>query len=155
MVKGALPRSESIDQERGPLMARVSRGLAQRICRGSRRARGYRCGRAEFAASADSGGSAATDREILTFGLLIERLQAAFYAAALRGGRLTGEARQFVQVVGAEEQAHVRYVSAALGPSAGTSPRFSFGDAITDPAKFIATAIPSRRPVSAFTTGRQ
>ncbi len=48
------------------------------------------------------------DRQILTFGLLIERVQAAFYADALRARRLTGEARQFAQVVGPEEQAHVR-----------------------------------------------
>lgn len=98
-------------------------------------------GGVELAASADSGGSAATDRTILTFGLLIERLQAAFYAAALSGGHLTGEARQFATVVGAHEQAHVKYLTGALGPSAGHSPRFEFGDAATDPTKFIATAI--------------
>ena len=57
------------------------------------------------------------------------------------GGRLTGEARQFAQVVGAEEQAHVKYLTAALGSSAGASPRFRFGDSATDPTKFIATAI--------------
>ncbi|MBV9415336.1 MAG: ferritin-like domain-containing protein [Solirubrobacterales bacterium] len=96
---------------------------------------------AEIAASADSRGSPATDHEILTFGLLIEQLQAAFYAAALQGGKLTGEARQFAQVVGAEEAAHVKYFVDALGPSAGTTPRFRFGDAATDPAKFIATAV--------------
>ncbi|MBV8997434.1 MAG: ferritin-like domain-containing protein [Solirubrobacterales bacterium] len=142
MVKGALPRIQSSDEGRGRLMARVSRGS---LLKGSVAAvgalAGIAVGGAELAASAESGGSAATDHEILTFGLLIERLQAAFYAAALRGGKLTGEARQFAQVLGAEELAHVKYVSAALGPSAGTSPRFRFGDAVTDPAKFIATAI--------------
>jgi Ferritin-like domain len=102
---------------------------------------GSALGAAELAAAPESAGSAATDRAILTFGLLIERLQAAFYAAALRGGQLTEEALQFAQVVAAEEQAHVKYFSAALGPGAGSSPRFSFGDAATDPAKFIATAI--------------
>jgi len=102
---------------------------------------GVAVGGAQLAASADSGGSAATDREILTYGLLIERLQAAFYAAALAGGQLTGEARQFAQIVGAQEQAHVKYLSGALGPSAGASPRFRFGDSATDPAKFVATAI--------------
>ena len=142
MVKRAPPRIKSTDRERGALMARVSRGSLLKGCVAAGGAlAGIAVGGAELAASADPGGSAATDRDILTFGLLIERLQAAFYAAALAGGRLTGEARQFAQVVGAEEQAHVKYVSAALGPSAGTSPRFSFGDAVTDPAKFIATAI--------------
>lgn len=142
MVNGALPRIESADQGRRALLARVSRAS---LFKGSIAVVGAlvggAVGGAQLAASADSGGSAATDREILTYGLLIERLQAAFYAAALAGGQLTGEARQFAQVVGAEEQAHVKYLTAALGPSAGTSPRFSFGDSATDPAKFIATAI--------------
>ena len=142
MVKGVLPRSDSPNEGRGAAVARVSRA---RLFKGSVAVvgalAGAAVGGAEVAASADSGGSAANDREILTFGLLIERLQAAFYAAALAGGRLTGEARQFAEVVGAEEQAHVKYLTAALGPSAGPSPRFSFGDSATDPAKFIATAI--------------
>ena len=142
MVNGGPPRIESTDQECSALEARVSR---QRLLKGSVAAvgafAGIAVGGTELAASANPGGSAATDRQILTFGLLIERLQAAFYAAALAAGRLTGELRQFAQVVGAEEHAHVKYVSAALGPNAGTSPRFSFGDAVTDPSKFIATAI--------------
>jgi Ferritin-like domain len=102
---------------------------------------GSAVGAAEIAASGNSRGSPATDREILTFGLLIERLQAAFYAEALRGGKLTGEARQFARVVGAEEAAHVKYFADALGPSAGAAPRFHFGDSTTDSAKFIATAV--------------
>ena len=142
MPKGGVPRIESDDEGRGALVARVSRA---RLFKGSVAVAGALAGAAvggaELATSAASGGSAATDREILTYGLLIERLQAAFYAAALAGGQLTGEARQFAQVVGAEEQAHVKYLSAALGSSAGPTPRFRFGDSATDPAKFIATAI--------------
>ena len=141
MAKGGVPRIESAGEERGPRVARVSRGS---LFKGSVAVvgalAGAAVGGAELAESADSVGSAATDREILTYGLLIERLQAAFYAAALAGGQLTGEARQFAQVVGAEEQAHVKYLSAALA-SAGASPRFRFGDSATDPTKFIATAI--------------
>jgi hypothetical protein len=98
-------------------------------------------GAAELAASAPPQRTVADDRAILTFGLLIERLQAAFYAEALRGGRLTGEPRQFAEVVGAQEQAHVAYLAAILGSSAGKTPAFRFGDAATDPAKFIATAV--------------
>lgn len=142
MVQDALPRIESASRVRGPNVAHLSRGS---LLKGSVAVvgalAGVAVGGAELAASAGSSGSAATDREILTYGLLIERLQAAFYAAALAGGQLTGEARQFAQVVGAQEQAHVKYLSAALGPSAGASPRFRFGDSATDPAKFIATAI--------------
>jgi Ferritin-like domain len=102
---------------------------------------GSAVGAAELAAAPESRGSAATDREILTFGLLIERLQAAFYADALRAGKLLGEAREFAQVVGAEEQAHVKFFAAAVGAGAGSAPRFRFGDAVTDPAKFVATAV--------------
>jgi rubrerythrin len=102
---------------------------------------GSAVGAAALEASPDSAGSAAHDQEILRFGLLIERLQAAFYAAALRGGRLTGERRQFAEVVGAQEQEHVKYLAAALGSHAGKSPSFHFGDAATDPSKFITTAI--------------
>jgi hypothetical protein len=141
MVKPAEPGVGSLDEERGAATARFSRAS---LLKGSvavlGAVGGTAVGAAELAAAPDSGG-AATDHEILTFGLLIERLQAAFYAAALGGGRLTGEARQFAQVVGAEEQAHVSYLVGALGSSAGKSPSFRFGDAATDPAKFIATAI--------------
>jgi rubrerythrin len=90
---------------------------------------------------ASASGSATQDQEILSFGLLIERLQAAFYAEALRNGRLSGEPRQFAETVGSQEQAHVKYLAHALGSSAPKSPGFRFGDATSDPAKFIATAI--------------
>ncbi len=142
MAKDSVPRIEPDGEERCAPVAHVSRA---RLFKGSvglvGALAGAAVGGAQLASSADSRGSASTDREILTYGLLIERLQAAFYAAALAGGQLTGEARQFAQVVGAEEQAHVNYLSAALGASAGASPQFSFADAATDPAKFIATAI--------------
>jgi rubrerythrin len=98
-------------------------------------------GATELAASPDQHGSAATDRAILTFALLIERLQAAFYTEALRTTGLTGELHQFAQVVGEEERAHVKAVEAALGSAVGTSPRFKFGDAVSDHAQFLATAI--------------
>jgi rubrerythrin len=98
-------------------------------------------GATELVASPDSHRSAATDKAILTFALLIERLQAAFYAEALRTAGLTGEIRQFARVVGAEERAHVKAVEAAVGSAAGTSPRFTFRDTVADRASFLATAI--------------
>jgi rubrerythrin len=98
-------------------------------------------GATELIASPDPHGSAATDTAILTFALLIERLQAAFYAEALRTAALTGETLQFAQVVGKEERAHVKALEAVLGSAAGTSPRFKFGDAVSDHARFLATAI--------------
>jgi rubrerythrin len=98
-------------------------------------------GATELIASPDPHGSAATDKAILTFALLIERLQAAFYAEALRTAALTGETLQFAQVVGKEERAHVKALEAVLGSAARTSPRFKFGDAVSDHARFLATAI--------------
>ena len=142
MVKRVVPRGGAVEEDRGTDVPRYSRAS---LFKGSvallGAAGGSALGAAELAAAPDSSGSAATDRQILTFGLLIERLQAAFYADALRAGRLTGEARQFAQVVAAEEGAHVKYFTAALGGAAGKSPDFRFGDAVTDPAKFIGTAI--------------
>jgi hypothetical protein len=142
MVNDAVPRVGSLDEDRVAVVTRFSRaGLIKGSLAILGAVGGTAVGAGEIAASADSRGSPATDREILTFGLLIERLQAAFYAAALRAGKLTREARQFAQVVGAEEAAHVKYFADALGPSAGTAPRFQFGDTVTDQAKFLATAV--------------
>jgi hypothetical protein len=101
---------------------------------------GIAVGATELAAASDSQRTPAHDREIFGLALLIARLQAAFYADALAAGHLTGEAHQFASVVGGQEKAHVSYLTSALGSSAGKSPSFHFGDATTDPTKFIATA---------------
>jgi hypothetical protein len=133
---------ESVDDERSNASLRLTRGsLLTRSVVVLGALTGSAVGAAELAASPGSRGSAAGDRAIITFGLQIERLQAAFYAEALRAGHLSGEARQFAQVVGAEEQAHVKYFTDALGSNVPKSPRFHFGDAATDRAKFLATAV--------------
>lgn len=138
----AVPPDGSADRDRRIVLGRFSRAtLLKGSIAGLGALAGGAVGVTELAAAPDARGSAATDKAILTFGLLIERLQAAFYADALRTGHLTGEAGQFAQVVGRQEQAHVKFLESALGPSAGKSPRFKFGDAVTDPAKFLATAI--------------
>ncbi len=112
-------------------------------------------GATELVASPDAHGSAATDKEILTFGLLMERLQAAFYADALRTGHLTGEARQFAQVVGGHEQDHVKFLESALGSAAGKTPNSS--SAMLSPIRPSSSAWPSpwRRQAWACTTGRR
>jgi rubrerythrin len=133
---------EPADLERHMRTGRFSRGtLIKGSVAGLGALAGGAVGATELVASPDRHGSAATDKAILTFALLIERLQAAFYAEALRTARLTGEIHQFAQVVGKEERAHVKALEAALGSAAGTSPRFKFGDAVSDQAKFLATAI--------------
>jgi Ferritin-like domain len=81
------------------------------------------------------------DAEILNFALMIERLQAAFYAEGLRRARLGGRSRQFARVVAGHERAHGRFIESALGSKAREHPRFRFGETTSDPAKFIAAAV--------------
>jgi rubrerythrin len=80
------------------------------------------------------------DVEILNFGLLLEELQAAFYADALQRGSLTGELRQFAEQVGAQEEEHADLVRKALGDDARRPPAFDFGDATADAKSFGRTA---------------
>jgi hypothetical protein len=85
--------------------------------------------------------SPAQDVRILNLVLLLEYLEAAFYADAVRRRGLTGELRQFARVVGGHERAHVAFVSKTLGNAARKKPTFSFGAATKDPAKFTAAAL--------------
>ena len=132
---------ETQEREPGWGTGRVSRaGLFSRSAAVLGALGGVAVGAAELAAASNSQRTPAHDREIFGFALLIARLQAAFYADALDAGHLTGEAHQFAGVVGAQEKAHVSYLTSAVGSSAGKSPGFHFGHATTDPTKFIATA---------------
>ncbi len=139
--KGMAPDGDTHEGEAGWGSGRVSRaGLFRRSAAVLGALGGIAVGASELAAASDSQRSPAHDREIFGLALLIARLQAAFYADALAGAHLTGEAHQFASVVGAQEKAHVSYLTSALGSSAGKSPGFHFGSATTDPTKFIATA---------------
>jgi hypothetical protein len=84
--------------------------------------------------------SAALDRKILSFALQLEYLQAAFYAAALDAGSLSGEVLEFAQTVGGHEQEHVDYLKSALGAAAGAEPRFDFGSTVRDQRSFLDAA---------------
>jgi hypothetical protein len=129
------------DDQDGEVSIRISRaGLFSRSLAVVGALGGSALGAAKLAASPGSQPSPAGDREILNLALLIARLQAAFYAEALKGGQLTGELHQFASVVGAQERTHVTFLADALGPHASNSPRFQFGDATTDPNKFVSTA---------------
>jgi len=93
-------------------------------------------------ASRSSGASLSSrDREVLEFALKFEQLQTAFYGQALKDGKLTGQTKQFAEIVGREEQAHLHYLERALGHAAAKAPSFTFGDATTNNAKFIAAAV--------------
>jgi hypothetical protein len=91
-------------------------------------------------AGADAAPSAAQDRRIFQFALVLEELQAAFYAQALERAGLTGDLLRFAQVVGAHERAHVAFLRKALGAAAGAPRSFHFGDATSNPQRFGVTA---------------
>src|SRR5262245_16359640 len=85
--------------------------------------------------------SAKRDAAILTFALVIEDLQSAFYADALAKGALSGELQVFAQVVGDHEKAHADHIRQALGASAPAPPTFDFGTTNSSPEQFARTAI--------------
>ena len=81
------------------------------------------------------------DRQIFDFLLGLEELQAAFYAEARSKRALVGELRQFAEVVGAHERDHVAFLEKQLGrPSRAAARSGDFGNAATDPNRFIAAA---------------
>ena len=84
--------------------------------------------------------SAKQDRQILNYALLLEYLQASFYDQALSRARLQGELREFAEVVGGHEKAHVAFLEKALGANARPKPAFHFGQALANEKKFGATA---------------
>jgi rubrerythrin len=85
--------------------------------------------------------SHAQDQAIFNFALLLEYLQAAFYGDAVAHGALTGEIRQFAEVVAEHERAHVEYLRRALGARARAKPTFKFGDATRRERKFLDAAV--------------
>ncbi len=85
--------------------------------------------------------SPSVDARVLQFALIVERLQAAFYAEANKNGKLRGEVAEFSRVVGANEREHVAFVTKALRGSAAAAPRFSFGDATTSEKQFVRSAV--------------
>ena len=91
-------------------------------------------------AGADASPSPAQDRRIFQFALVLEELQAAFYAEALERAGLTGDLRQFAQVVGGHERAHVAFLRKVLGAAAGPPRSFHFGEATSNAQSFGVAA---------------
>ena len=88
-----------------------------------------------------SGTVQARDVEVLNYALLLGELQAAFYRQALSKAKLTGELRDYAEVVGGHKAKHVDVLRGALGANARKIPRFAFGKAVSNPKQFAATAI--------------
>ena len=85
--------------------------------------------------------SPAQDVRILNLVLLLEYVEAAFYAEARAKGALRGELREFAEVVGGHEQQHVAFLKKALGGKARAQPKMAFGKATTDPDAFAEGAL--------------
>lgn len=98
--------------------------------------------------------SAAQDRKILNFALLLEYIEAGFYAEALEKGKLTGDLLEYVSVVRQHERAHIAFLKKALGSNARKEPDLDFGDATSDPKQFTAAAISLEETVVAAYNGQ-
>jgi Ferritin-like domain len=97
-----------------------------------------------------------TDVGILNFGLRFERLQATFYTQAEELGTISTmpDAKQrWAETLGAHERAHVQIIKKVLGPKAGPSPTFDFGDANQTDAAFTRTAVAMEDLTVALLTG--
>jgi hypothetical protein len=90
---------------------------------------------------ASSAPSPAQDARILNLVLLLEYVEAGFYADARAKGVLRGELRKFASVVGGHEEQHLAFLKKALGSGARKQPRLSFGTATTDPDTFVKAAV--------------
>lgn len=85
--------------------------------------------------------SAALDKKIFNFALLLEYLQAAFYTEAVDAGALRGGVRDFAEIVADHERQHVAFLEKALGRGARKKPTFDFGSATKNQREFIDAAV--------------
>jgi hypothetical protein len=84
--------------------------------------------------------SSERDERALGLLLLVERTEAAFYAAALEDAGLTGELEAFARAVLAHEQEHVTYLEGALGEAAADEPEYDFAAVTADADAFARAA---------------
>jgi len=85
--------------------------------------------------------SAAQDERVVEWLLQVEQLQAGFYTETERRGALRGELRELTERVGEQERAHVAALERMLGAPRANRPAFDFGQATSDPQRFLAAAL--------------
>ena len=85
--------------------------------------------------------SPSQDARILNFVLLLEYVQAAFYAEAGKHPALGADVVEFAKVVGGHEDQHVAALQGALGSKARKRPTMHFGSAMRTRQAFLAAAI--------------
>jgi rubrerythrin len=72
--------------------------------------------------------------------LLVEHVQVAFYAEALRRAALGSELSGYARQVASQEEDHLAFLKQALGSEAVSKPAFEFGDATRRRDAFVAAA---------------
>lgn len=80
------------------------------------------------------------DIGILNLLLLVERVEVAFYEAALENAGLTGELEEFARAVLAHEREHLAYLEGALDDKAEPAPKHDLGAATADADAFAESA---------------
>src|ERR1700753_3927716 len=82
------------------------------------------------------------DVRILNYALALEYLESSFYNAATKNNIAKGDKvlTAFLKTATKDENAHVKFLKAALKSAAVKEPKFNFGKAVTDKATFAATA---------------
>jgi len=99
---------------------------------------------ADWIGVADAAGdrpSAAQDRAIFNFALLLEDLMSGLYATALARAGLRGELKRFAEVAGEHERDHASFIRQALGAHARPKARFRYGALTRNRSKFVPAAI--------------